>query len=116
MAKRLPFACFIDLKWLRVELKRHEITDTPKILHVDTRSVPADGLDKSTTHDLHIPADQRLQIGRAGVEQYEQDIEPLILEKSFRFGHVHGQKCHVDGRKTDDYFGRANPGNQAGQE
>src|SRR5262245_56678595 len=74
---------------LRVELKRHEVTDTPKVFDVDTRGPTADSLDERAAHDLHVTADKRLQIGRAGIKQHEEDVKPFIFEKTFGFGDVH---------------------------
>ena len=96
-------------------MERHDIADAPKIFHIDSRGAPADGFDESAPHDLDVAADQRLQIGGAGIEQDQQYVEPLILEKTLGFRGINREKGDVHGRQANNNFRRALPRQSADQ-
>src|SRR5262245_57747190 len=73
---------------LRVKLKRHQVTDAPKIFYIEPGAPSADGFHESAPHDLNVSSNQCLKISRAGIEENQEHIQPLVFKETSIFGDV----------------------------
>ena len=87
---------------LGVWLKRHDVTDAPKIFNVEPCPASTNSFHESAAHYLDVSTNKRLKIGCARVEENQKHIQPFVFEETFIFSDVNRQKGHVHRRKSDD--------------
>jgi hypothetical protein len=73
---------------MAVNLKRHQVGNRPEVFDIYAADPRQHRFRHPACHDLHIAADESLEVGRPCIEHDRENIQSLIFEKPFVLGDV----------------------------